>query len=253
MSAVFCKPQTLTLMGSSTETVAVPKNLTNDEPGMVWRSSTTSGHVVFDTESKPFDTIAAVGSNQRNSDTFRLRMANNLLDVNGTAPFDQAYPAWSGTAPINDAISLVVLDSPVTYRYIRIDFVSPSHPSGYVEVCRLVVGKRVVNVGIDIGHEEVFDDTSSIEEGLGFTTIDSYQIRQQHKVTISHVKEPDYYTNWRPFLASVGMSKYFLYVERTDDPHQQHKMFFVRNTAPPKRINTSWDQQQIELQVTTYK
>lgn len=253
MSAVFCMPLAIKYETSSTLSEAPPKNLENDEPGMVWRSVGTSGYVVFKLPSSPFDTIALVGSNQRATDSWRVRMGATLAELNGVTPFDETYAAWSGVPPIGDAISFALLDDPVTYQYIRIDFNSPGHPDGHIEVCRLVVGMRVMNEGIDIGHEEVFDDRSSISEGTGFTTIERYNVRQQHKISISHIRELDYYTHWRPFLAAVGQSKFFLYMERTDDPYQQQKTFYVRNSTSPKRLNLSYDQQQLELGVTTYK
>lgn len=254
MSAVFCQPLPITYVSSSTLTVAEPKNMTNDEPGMVWRSSSLSpAYVVFSFATASVDTIALVGNNVRSSGTMRVRIGTTAAQVNGTAPFDQTFSAWSGIAPVDDAISMFLLSAPVTGSFIRIDFSDAGNPAGYFQCCRLVIGKRVTNAGIDIGHEEVFDDTSGIEDAYGAVTIDKYGIRQQHKITISHVKEEEYYASWRPFLASVGMSKFFLYAERTDDPYQQHKTFFVRNSAQPKRVNTSYDQQQIELQVTTYK
>ena len=252
MTAVFVKSQVVEYAASSTLTVAEPKNMANDEPGMVWRSSGLSGvYVVFKTENKPIDTIALINSNLRATDTIRIRMGTSVADVNGVPAFDHTYSAWQGIAPMGKAISFVLLDEPVTQQYIRIDFTSPGNPDGYIECCRLVVGTRVENVGIDIGHEEVFEDTSGIDDQFGAVTIDSYAIRQQHKITISNVKEADYYQNWQPFLHSVGMSKWFLYVEEVGGAYEQNKTFYVHNTAQPKRVNNGYDNQTIELQVTT--
>jgi len=254
MAVVFCKPQQVTYQTSSTLTVAEPKNLSNDEPGMVWRSSGLSGvYVVFKTEGKPIDTIALIGNNLRATDTIRIRMGSSVADVNGVPAFDQTYPAWQGIAPIKDAISFVLLDSPVTQNYIRIDFTSPGNPAGYVEVCRLLIGTRVEYDGFDIGREETIDDTSGIDDQYGAVTIEEYRIRQQFKFSVSNIKDADYYEKWQPFLMSVGTSKFFLLLEEVGGNYEQRKAFYVRNTAQPKRADVAYNNQSIEFTAVTYK
>lgn len=254
MTAVFCQAQTITYEASSTQTVAHPRNMTNDEPGLVWRSSSVSGaYVVFKTAGVDFDTIALVGNNLRASDTFRVRMGANAADLVGAPAFDQTYPAWSGVKPLDKAISFVQLNMPVSHAYIRIDFASAGNPDGFVEVCRLVLGKRITNAGIDVGAEATFDDRSNVIEGRGFTTIERYTVRQSHKITIGQVTESQFYNDWEPFLASVGQSKFFLYVEETESPYLQRKTFYVRNVQQPKSNRKAYDQQDIDLTVVTYR
>lgn len=254
MAAVFCKPQGITYETSSALTVAEPKNMTNDEPGMVWRSSGLSGaYVVFKTENKPVDTIAIIGNNLQSSGTIRVRMGTTVTEVNDNAAFDQTFSAWSGIAPIDDATSVFLLDAPVTYQFIRLDFADPTNPDGYFECCRLLLGTRVTNVGIDIGHEVELDDTSNILDEYGSLTIDSYRVRTKHKITVSGVKDADYYANWEPFMLSTGMSKFFLFIEKDDDEFAQRKTLYVRNSANPKRTDNGSNNNTLEFQVTTYK
>lgn len=252
MTAIFCKPQSVTYEAASTLTVAEPKNLSNDEPGMVWRSSGLSGvYVIFKTENKPIDTIALIGNNLRATDTVRIRMGATVAELNGVAVYDHTFDAWSGIAPLDDAISLFLLDAPVTHQYIRLDFTSPGNPDGYVECCRLLLGTRIENVGIDIGREEEMEDTSAITDEYGSLTIDNYRVRQKMKINLSGVKDADYYESWQPFLKSVGTSKFFLFVEELGD-YQQRKTYYVRCHANPKRTDVGYNNQTLELQATTY-
>lgn len=254
MRAVFCKPHKVTYETSSTLTVAEPKNMSNDEPGMVWRSSGLSGvYVVFKTENKPVDTIAVIGNNLRSTDTIRVRMGATVAELNGVAAFDHTYPAWQGIAPIKDAISFVLLDEAETHQYIRIDFNSPGNPDGYVEACRLLVGSRVEYDGFDYGREEMIDDTSGIDDQFGAVTIDEYRIRQQFKFAISGVKDAAYYGEWQPFLMSVGTSKFYLLLEEVGGEYEQRKAYYIRNTNQPRAVEVSHNNHSIEFQVTTYK
>lgn len=254
MTAIICRPKAITYQASSTLTSAEPKNLSNDIPGMTWRSSGLSGvFSTFRTDGTAIDTIALVATNLRASDSVRIRFGSSVIDVISAPVFDQTFSAWSGLAPISEATCVFTLAAPVTQDFIRIDITSPGNPAGYVEVSRLVVGLRIEFDGINYGHEEVFDDTSTIEDANGAVTIDTYAIRQQHKIEIAHIKADAYLSKWRPFLSAVGMSKFFLYVEELGGPFNQHKTHFVRNVAAPKRINLAYDQETVELTVGTWK
>lgn len=254
MAAVFCKPQAITYETSSTITVAEPKNMTNDEPGMVYRSPNLSGvYLVFKLTGKPIDTIALVGNNLQSTATVRVRMGATVAELNGVAAFDHTYKAWDGIAPLDDVISMFLLDSPVSHQYIRLDFTDATNPDGYIQCCRLVVGMRVTNVGIDIDHEEEIDDTSNIVDEFGSLTIENYRVRSKHKIVVSGIKDADYYTNWQPFIVSTGMSKFFLFVEKDDDQFTQRKTLYVRSSANPKRTDRGSNNNTVEFQVTTYK
>jgi hypothetical protein len=250
MSAVFLEPKAFTYLNGGTATMAGAGNLRFDEPGLVWRSSGTSGvFLVVQYDGSPIDTIALVDNNLRPTDTIRVRMGATTASVNGVAPLDFTFNAWEGIAPLGAATSIHFLASPVTYPFIRLDISSPGNPDGHIQASRLVLSKKFTNDGVDYGDDETFEDGSSVEDGLGFTTVDPYGGRVGRRLTVSHIKQDDYYTNWRGFLYRVGRKIAWLFLPTTDPTYLQQQMSFVRINTTAKVVNQTTDQFRVELGV----
>jgi hypothetical protein len=251
MSAVFCLPQPFTYVSGGQAATAPATNLGYDEPGLVWRSAGLSSvSLVIQTAGLPFDTIALCLNNLRASDSVKVSMGGTAANVNGASPsFSQTISAWSGVAPLGKATTTLLLAAPVSYAFIRLDITSTLNPDNFVEASRLVVGKRVACLGVDLGDEETFEDGSTVDDVAGYTTISQARMRSGRKVTISHLKEADYYSAWRPFLAAAGRTNAFLFMPN-DDPayaYTQQQVMLARINTTAKGASLASDQNRIEL------
>lgn len=219
---------------------------------MVWRSgSLTSVYFKVQLDGSDWDTFALVGSNLRATDTIRIRAGGTSSVVDGTTSLtvDQTFNAWSGTAPTNGALSFKLLGAAVTSPFVRVDITSTSNPAGYVQAQRCVIGKRVVTDGVAIGAEQTFEDTSSVEDGLGFTTVDRYNVKVGWKVTLEGITDASYYSNWYSFLHDVGRSKAFVFIPDDSQPYIQTQAIFGRITSSAKGTSPVADYNNVELNI----
>lgn len=250
MSTILVAPLAFASLPASEQLVAPATNLLYDEPGRVWRSNgLTTVYLKAQLDGSAWDTVALVGSNLRSSDTIRIRAGASASAVDGTSGLtvDQTFSAWSGTAPTAGALSFKLLSSAVTSPFVRIDITSTGNPAGYVQASRLVIGKRVVTDGVSIGAEQTFEDMSSIEEGLGYTTVDRYGVRIGWKVTLEGIKDAAYYGTWFPFLRDVGRSKAFVFIPDDSVSYIQSQAIFGRVTSSAKGTSPVADYNNVEL------
>ncbi|WP_156348280.1 hypothetical protein [Sphingomonas sp. Leaf34] len=248
MATVLCAPQSFSVNASSEQATAPASNALTPFPGVVWRSNGLSTvYVTLATSGAPIDLIALAGSNLRSTDTVRVRGSSAAAM---TSPvFDVTVSAWSGTAPNRGATTLIQLASAVTPAFVRIDITSTGNPVGYVEVQRLVVGKKVVCDGVDIGCEHGLEDQSQSEDILGSTVFDEFRVRDSWKATISNVKETDYWTIWVPFLRGIGKTRDFLFVPETDPAFLQNQAIMGRITSNAKGSYRSSDLLLVDLNI----
>ncbi len=252
MSAVLINPKSFSSLGGNESATAPVGNLRLDEPGMVWKSANLSTvYLKAQFDGGEWDTVALVGSNLRATDTIRVRAGSTAAIVDGTSSLtvDQTFPAWTGTAPTNGAISFKLLGSPVTSPFVRIDITSTSNPAGFVQAQRLVIGKRLSFEGVNVDAEVTYEDMSSVEDGLGFTTVDRYRTRMGWKVTMEGFTDSYYWANLNPFLMDVGKSKAVVFIPDDSSPHVQPQSVFGRMTSSPKGTSPVADYNRIDLTI----
>lgn len=252
MTTVLLNPKPFTSLGGNETATGPVANLRTDEPGMVWRSTNlTTVYFKVQLDGTPWDTFALVGSNLRATDTIRIRAGSTSAIVDGSSSLtvDQTFAAWTGTAPTNGALSFKLLGSPVTSPFVRVDITSTSNPAGYVQAQRLVIGSRVSTDGVSIGAEQTFEDSSSVEEGLGYTTVDRYGVRVGWKVTLEGISDALYYGNWYPFLRDVGRSKAFVFIPDDSLPYVQTQAVFGRIISNAKGTSPVADYNNVELSI----
>lgn len=240
MSVILCAPLAINIVAANQQATAPGTNLRVDEPAMVYRSTGTTASITAQVlDSQPWDTICLVGSNLRATDTIKITAASSQADVNsGTnLTVNQTVAAWTGTAPTNGALSFVTLAAPVTSPFVRIDITSNGNPAGYVQASRLVVGKRVNHDGVAMGAEQTYEDSSVVEEGPGFTSVERYNVRVGWKVTLDGIKDAAYYGNWFPFLRSVGKSRAFVFIPDDASAYVQNQAVFCRVSSSPAKAN----------------
>jgi hypothetical protein len=227
MATILCVPQSFTVSSASEQATAQASNAGTVPAGLVWRSNGLSSvFAVLQTAGPPIDLVSLAGTNLRAGDSVRVRGASTAAM---TSPlFDVTLAAWSGVSPVRGALTLVQLAATYTAAFVRIDITSTGNPAGYVEVQRIVMGKKVSCDGVDIGCEQGFDDTSTLEEALGDTIVDQQRVRDTWKATVSNVREQEWYTNWYPFLRGVGSNGDFLFVPETDPTYMQNQAIMGR-------------------------
>lgn len=243
---LFCAPNPITPLTTPGRDTAPFTNLLRDEPARVWRFEGTSAQLTFQVSGE-WDTFALVGNNLRASDTYRLRAGPTLESLNTNPPLDLTFVAWTGFAPLAKATSFHLLNAPVAYSFIRLDISSPGNPDGFIEASRLVIGSRVATAGVNIGAERQHMDSSIIQDGPGYTTVQEYRSRLQWKVAIGPLKADQYYGTWDRFLYKVGKNRGFLFIEDTEADWVQSETAFVRNQAEAKSVNVSSDFNKLEL------
>lgn len=239
MSVILVAPMAFTVLAANQGSTALAQNLRVDEPAMVWRSSNLSSVSVTVQllDGLAWDTVCLVGSNLRASDTIRVMAGPSQADVtNGTnLNVDQTFAAWSGTAPTSGALSFKPLNTAVASPFVRIVITSNGNPDGHVQASRLVIGKRIDHDGVSVGAEQTFEDTSVIEDGPGYTTVDRYNVRVGWKVTLDGIKDAAYFNNWHPFLRAVGKSRAFVFIPDDGVPYVQAQAVFCRVVSSPAK------------------
>lgn len=252
MTTILLAPKPFTVISANEQSIAPVKNMGVDEPGFVWRSNDLSS-VTFKVllDGTAWDTFALVDNNLRSGDTIRIRAGASSTVVDGTTSLtvDQTFTAWSGTAPTGGALSFRVLGSTVTSAYVRIDITSGGNPAGYVQAARLAFGKRVVTDGVNIGANQTFEDTSVIEEGPGFTTVDEYGVRIGWEVGLEGITDANYNANWFPFLRAVGRKKAFVFIPDDASAYVQTQAMLARIVSSAKGTSPVADYNVVELKL----
>jgi hypothetical protein len=127
-------------------------NLQISRPRLKWRSTSSTPYLTLDFGTPTLlDTLVHGFVNGMSGDTFTLRMASTQAKLtNGTAEFNAAatsnplWPAGSNLAAYKQIHRGYRLPgSGVTLRWARIDYNFASNSKGYVDMGRIVLGKRV--------------------------------------------------------------------------------------------------------------
>lgn len=156
------------LTAGSEATGAPVEHLVEDQPGKVWRSTVdhpaaTSVDIDFGSPVE-LGMVALVGCNARPTATWNVHG-----DDSGPIPpagpsaalriVGRSIHTTTTWAPDRDrATSIIVLDSPATYRYWRVELSDLGHPAGYLEAELLVMAPAI----------ELELDTSGAYLGEGF-------------------------------------------------------------------------------------
>lgn len=254
MTTLLVAPNNFTAVSGNQQTTAPISNLRLDEPGMVWRSTSSMGGTIkVQTDGKPWDTIALVDFNSLPGDIIRIRASTTSTAVDGTSGLlvDQTFTAGVPYDGMNKTILFRTLTTATTANFIRIDIDTDSatHPAGYHQASRLVIGKRVITDGVAIGADQTFEDGSNVEEGPGYTTVDEYGVRIGWKVTLEGIKDANYNQNFFPFLRAVGKKKAFLFIPDDTSPYLQTQAIFGRITTSAKGASPVADYNNVELNI----
>lgn len=255
MGALFVKPLSFTVTAANESTLLPASNANLDEPALVYRSNNlTTPYVILDMgTSASYDTVAIMGSNLRATDTVQIRTGTTNTGIGNYA--GSATAAWTGTLPESStAKAIFKLSATRTERYVRIDFVATSHPDGYVQAQRIVVGKALAlsnGAGVDLGHSVSFMDQSVRFDGAGWSSYDRYDVLPVLKLSVSMVGETDWRNDWFGFLQTVGQNRAFLVVPDDATPaNWQVDAVFGRVSERVEAFVTRFDMRRIDLAIT---
>lgn len=241
MSVVFVRPLPFTAAATSPAPLGGSvANLANDQPGLGWKFGLTGAYLIVDLGASPapYNYVALFGSNLRARDTVAIQTGTTTAGTGGYTGTAQA--AYVGSK--DDATStktIIKLPSNRTERYVRIDLTGTSHPDGFLQFSRLVIGAAVANDGIEIGAKQSFESQSIITTGPGWRSVDNYGSLDSWKISTSWIKDTDWRAVWAPLLryASAGGGLMFIADDSTPATWQSDALFgFLTQTA-----EGSWD------------
>lgn len=250
MSAVFVEPLPFAVVSGNQNAQALIANAGVDVPTLVWRSSTLSTvHAIIDLGAgATYDTVALVGTNLRATDTVRVRTGATNTGIGG---YDSGLTAaFTGDLPRGTSAKVIRRFDARSERYVRIDIIAAGHPANFTSVQRIVVGKAIIDLGIDYGAEQGFTDQSKIETGDGWTDVTRYPVLTRWKVKLSSISDSAWRREWFPFLQSVGKSRGFLIIPMDDDPATfQSDVIFGRAISDFAGGIGAWNLRSIELNI----
>ncbi|MBT0668401.1 hypothetical protein HT136_08465 [Novosphingobium profundi] len=212
--------QPMTFETTDFELAAAPGvNLTNDNMDMEWRSVGLNDTYVVLGCLAVVDTIAVLHTNQRTTDTIRVRAGATWDETATNSVYDSGVlPAFEGNKEDPYTTKTIIdLGQSVQAPFWRIDFFSPGHPDGQVKAARVVMGERFeVPTGINYGWEKVLYDDSIITTGPNYEDVQEYPSRPGVKATIGQVDEADFVA-LDPFLMRAGFKKPVLFAPEPDN------------------------------------
>ena len=245
MSAIFVRPLPFTATAGSPQPLAGSvANLANDKPNMVWRSEAES-YLIIDLGSnmtgRTYNYVALFGANLRAFDTVSISTGTG---VSGTGSYDgEARRAYVGDKDEGTTTKAIFkLTSMRSERYMRIDIDAGTHPDGFAQFSRLVVGMSVEGEGIELGAEQSFETQSPITTGPGYRNTDRYDSLDAWKISTPWIKAADWRSTWAPFLryASRGDGVMFIADDTTPETWQNDSIFgFLTSTATGKWDNAN--------------
>lgn len=228
-----------------------PTNLTNDNMDMEWRSVGLADVYVVMRCAAPVDTIAILHSNQRATDTYRVRAAPTVAALLINPVYDSGLvPAYEGLKlePYTTK-SILDLGQPVQSLYWRFDFVSPGHPDGQVKAARIVMGQRFeIPTGINYGWEKLVLNDSPITTGPNYEDVDEYPSRPGVKSTLGGMDEATF-NRLDALLMQAGSAKPVLYAPEPDNlDTAQHWTVYgrMKSWKFPNPYHNWWD---VEVEV----
>lgn len=203
------------------ELAAAPgANLTNDNMDMEWRSVGLDDIYVVMRCSSVVDTIALLHTNQRASDTIRVRAGASVADTLASPIYDSGIiPAFEGTKSEPYTTKTIIdLGQSVQAPFWRFEFFSPGHPDGQVKAARIVMGKRFeIPTGINYGWEKLLYDDSIITTGPNYEDVQEYPSRPGVKATLGQLDE-DSFNRLDAFMMSTGFKRPVLFAPEPDNP-----------------------------------
>lgn len=228
------------------QSVAPARRMTLDEPGLVYRSTGNLATITATSDASLFiaDSVAVTGARLLATDTIRVR-AGSVPDMTSGVVADVTTQAWTGTSPIAGATCLIALPSPVMARYFRIDITTGNT---FVEISRLLIGRRIEVDGIDEGAVITFT-SGSPQEGPGWTTVLEQRTRLAWKANVGNIHRTLTFTSWAPFLSSVGTHAAFLFIPDTDTVDLQRQAALVRLQSNANLVEVTGDRYRVELNV----
>lgn len=220
MSAVFVRPLAFTVASTSPAPIAgtATENMGKDTPGLVWRGGASS-YIILDLGTAPvaYDHVALTGTNLRTSDTIQVRTGTTTAGTGGYAGATRA--AWTGIKPdLSTAIVIVPLGAVRTERFVRIDLAAPSHPAGFVEAQRCVIGKGATVVGITYGAEMSWDDRSETQSGLGFELVDEGDFVPAMKIKTAFIPDAVWRADWTNLMTWAALKRAVLFIPDNATP-----------------------------------
>ncbi|MDH7971035.1 hypothetical protein QH494_02480 [Sphingomonas sp. AR_OL41] len=148
--------------------------------------------------------------------------------------------AFTGTKPTSFTTKSIYQTGTRSERYVRLDFSAPSHPDGFIQAQRIVIGKSILSPGVDYTAEHTLIDPTSISSTLGIDIIDAIALaRPRWKFSMSYVDAGSWRNDWVNLLASCGKVWPLLMVVDTTTPStwQTDSVFGrIRNDATAKAI-----------------
>ena len=239
MSAVFFMPTPFTVVAGSQQALAPVSNANRDPVGLVWRSDGLSGVYAVLNVPGGVDTIALARSNLSANAQIRVQVAANSGMSN--ALVDRTVSAWSGLPSMDGAYTYIALEAVVNGPYVRIDITDPGNSAGYIQVQRVLLGRRVECDGVDHGASQTFEAGGVVDDGDGYTTVDRYRTRPSWKFTVSDTTALTYARDWYPLLMKAGKTESLLFIPETTDTNWQTQATLARITGSPKGESQSSD------------
>jgi len=243
MSAVFLPPLDYSIVSSDAVQVAPASRVMLDEPGLVARSAAQTLTMTFNMGDQSYDTIAVIGTNLLSSDRVRVRIGNNAEMTSGIM-FDTTVQAWTGNPPLDKAITYIPLNNTFSALYVRIDITSSRT---FVEVSRVIIGKRLEVDGIDTEPNITPVSGSIIDDGPGWTSADDYRTRMAWKANVGNVLASSYWTDWHPFLKRVGKHAGFLFIPQTESDSIQLQAGLMRHKEDANIVPVTYSRVRVEL------
>lgn len=210
----------LRVVEASLELASSPAaNLTNDNMDMAWRSFNLNAPYVVLECSGAVDTIGILHTNQRATDTVRIRAANSPAEALSTPVWDSGeLPAYAGALREPYTAKTLVDVPSVSATYWRFDFTCPGHPADQVEVSRIVLGERlVIGSGIDYEWTKGLVDDSTILTGPNYEDVIEYTSRPKVKATMGGMEEA-MFNELDAFMMRVGTKTPVLFAPEPSNP-----------------------------------
>lgn len=255
MSTAFVRPLPFTAATTSpAPSAGSVANLNNDQPGLAWRYGLTSPYVIIDlgASGPSYNYVALFGSNLRATDTVQVRTGTTNTGTGGYA--GTATVAYTGTKDADaTTTSIIKLPTARFERYVRIDLAAPSHPDGFVQFSRLVIGNAINTDGIEIGAQHGFETQSVITTGPGYRSVDAYYSLDSWKISTSWIDATVWRANWAPLLryTSAGGGLMFIADDSTPATWQTDAIFGFMGVTPVGSWE-AYNKLRFETKITAY-
>ena len=158
----LCDQDSTVVTGSTEDPFYPASNLKDARTTKKWRTTSSSGSVVFD-----FITTEAVDSLMVRGDAFTGRGFNSTLTIEANTTDSWGSPAYSTTLSFSDKhnIGFKFLDSDESYRFWRVS----GSGSSYLELSNICIGKSLIperNISTRLKFEEIdLSDRTENDDG----------------------------------------------------------------------------------------